>query len=209
MPAKVDFKKALKQFYNPSIRGIHLVEVPAMNFLMIDGKGDPNTSPEYQQAIETLYGMSYGIKFALKSQGYDHVVPPLEGLWWMENMNEFSRANIARWEWTMMIVQPEWVTLETVESVRFEVAKKKRFSNLSKVRYERYFEGHAAQTLYIGAYDNEAPVIADMHTYIRNNGFQTNGKHHEVYLSDVHKTSADRLQTILRQPIRQELAFPA
>jgi hypothetical protein len=203
MPAKVDFKKTLKQYYNPSTRGFHLVEVPMMNFLMVDGKGDPNTSPEYQQAIETLYSMSYGIKFALKSQGYDHVVPPLEGLWWMENMNEFSRANIARWEWTMMIMQPEWVTLETVESVRLEVAKKKRFSSLSKVRYERYIEGLAAQTLYIGAYDNEAQVIADMHTFIRNNGYQTNGKHHEVYLSDVRKTSADRLQTILRQPIRQ------
>ncbi len=204
MDTKVDFKKTLKQFYNPSIKGFHLVDVPRMNFLMVDGKGDPNTSGDYQQAVEALYAMSYGIKFLLKNQGYDHVVPPLEGLWWMEDMNEFNRANIGRWEWTMMIMQPEWVTLETVERVRTEVTRKKGLANLSKVRYESYGEGAAVQILYLGAYDNEAPVIAEMHTFIRNNGFQTNGKHHEVYLGDPRKTAAEKLQTILRQPIRKE-----
>jgi hypothetical protein len=200
---KVDFKKTLKQLYNPSKKGFHIVDVPAMNFLMVDGKGDPNTSLEYQQAIEALYGISYGIKFALKSQGYDHVIPPLEGLWWMEDMNEFSRANIARWQWTMMIMQPEWVTQDTIERVRTEIIKKKSNSYAERVKFELYYEGLAVQTLYIGAYDDEAPVIAEMHTFIKSNGYQTNGKHHEVYLSDVRKTAAEKLQTILRQSIRQ------
>ncbi len=202
MTGKVDFKKTLKNLYSPSIKDFHVVEVPDMNFLMIDGKGNPNTSIDYQQALETLYSMSYGIKFALKTKGYDHIIPPLEGLWWMEDMNEFSYENIARWKWTMMIMQPEWVTQETVELVQENVFKKKGNSNVNLVRYERYNEGLAVQKLYVGAYKDEAPVIADMHAFIKSNGYHNNGKHHEVYLSDVRKTSAEKLQTILRQPIR-------
>ncbi len=203
MGIKVDFKKTLKQLYNPAKRGLHIVEVPGMNFLMVDGRGDPNISSEYQQAIEALYNMSYGIKFALKSQGYDHVIPPLEGLWWMEDMNEFNRENIAHWEWTMMIMQPDWVLAEAVERVRADVIKKKGILFPETVRQERYHEGLAVQTLYTGAYKDEAPVIAEMHAFIKSNGYQTNGKHHEIYLSDARKTPADKLQTILRQPIRQ------
>jgi len=204
MNTKVDFKKTLKQLYNPPKGGFHLVEVPQMNFLMLDGKGDPNSSLEYQQAIEALYSMSYGIKFALKPQGFDHIVPPLEGLWWMENMNEFNLANKDRWEWTMMIMQPEWVTIEWVEKVRQEAKKKKSNASLSNIRFELYSEGLVVQTLYTGAYEKEAPTIAEMHQFIKTNGYQTNGKHHEIYLGDPRKASPERLQTILRQPIRTE-----
>jgi hypothetical protein len=203
MITKVDFKKALKQLYNPSKKGFHLVEVPKMSFLMLDGKGDPNNSVEYQQAIDALYSMSYGIKFALKSQGFDHIVPPLEGLWWMDNMNEFNNANKSRWEWTMMIMQPDWVTTEWVEKVRNETSKKKSLPSLPKTRFEMYDEGLVVQILYTGAYDNEAPTIAEMQKFITTNGYVTNGKHHEIYLGDPRKTSPERLQTILRQPIRK------
>lgn len=203
MSTKVDFKKALKQLYNPPKGSFYIVDVPQMNFLMLDGKGDPNTSVDYQQAIDALYTMSYGIKFALKSQGYDHIVPPLEGLWWMENMNEFSVANKNRWEWTMMIMQPEWITTEWVEKVRQDAKKKKSNASLSEVRFDNYNEGLAVQILYTGAYENESPTIAELHRFITSNGYQTNGKHHEIYLSDIRKTSPDRLQTILRQPIRK------
>ena len=203
MSTKVDFKKALKQLYNPFKGSFHLVDVPQMNFLMLDGEGDPNTSMDYQQAIEALYTMSYGIKFALKSQGYDHIVPPLEGLWWMENMNEFSLANKDRWEWTMMIMQPEWVTIEWVEKVRQDAKKKKNNASLSEVRFDSLNEGLAVQILYIGAYEKEAPTIAELHKFITSSGYQTNGKHHEIYLGDPRKTSPERLQTILRQPIRK------
>jgi hypothetical protein len=174
-----------------------------MYFLMLDGKGDPNTSLEYQQAIEALYTMSYGIKFALKSQGFDHIVPPVEGLWWMVNMNEFSLANKARWEWTMMIMQPEWVTTEWVEIVRNESMKKKSNPSITQIRFDLYEEGLVVQTLYTGAYENEAPTIAEMHKFIKTNGYQTNGKHHEIYLGDPRKTSPERLKTILRQPVRK------
>jgi hypothetical protein len=121
----------------------------------------------------------------------------------MEDMNEFNRDNIERWEWTMMIMQPNWVSLEVFERVRIGVVKKKGNSNAEGVRYERYNEGFAVQTLYIGAYDDEAPVIAEMHTFIKGNGYQPSGKHHEIYLSDLRRTTTEKLQTILRQPIRQ------
>jgi hypothetical protein len=203
MVIKVDFKKTLKQLYNPSQKGMHFLDVPQMNFLMLDGKGDPNTSSEYQEAIEALYAMSYGIKFALKSHGFDHIVPPLEGLWWMKNMNEFSLAYKARWEWTMMIMQPDWVTVEWVEKVRNQTLKKKSNPSLSQIRFDKYDEGLVVQTLYTGAYENEAPTIAEMHIFIKNNGYQTDGKHHEIYLGDPRKSSPDRLKTILRQPVRK------
>ncbi len=203
MNTKVDFKKALKPLYNPSQKGFHFLEVPPMNFLMLDGVGDPNTSLDYQQAVEALYSISYGLKFALKIQGFDHIVPPLEGLWWMGDMNEFTLENKARWEWTMMIMQPEWVTAEWVEKVRDMTIKKKDNPSLSTVRFEFYDEGLSVQLLYTGAYKNEAPTIAEMHKFINTHGYRPNGKHHEIYLGDPRKSSPDRLQTILRQPIRK------
>ncbi len=199
---KVDFKKTLGPLYNPAIKSFHIVEVPPLSFLMIDGTGDPNTSLEYQQAVEALYTISYGIKFALKSHGYDHIVPPLEGLWWMENMEEFTLANKPRWEWTMLIMQPEWVTNEWMEKVRGMSIKKKDNPLLVKIRYETYEEGLSMQTLYTGAYIDEAPTIAELHKLIKTKGYQTNGKHHEIYLGNPRKSSPDRLKTILRQPVR-------
>jgi hypothetical protein len=204
MTEKVDFRKILKNLYNPGKGSFQLIEVPAMNFLMIDGKGDPNTAVEYKQAVEALYSMSYGIKFALKPQGVDYIVPPMEGLWWMEDMNEFTMANKPRWEWTMMIMQPEWVSGSIFEKVRDRTYKKKVNPALQKIKFECYQEGLCVQILYIGAYSNEASTIADMHGYIKSNGYKTNGKHHEIYLGDPRKSAPDKLQTILRQPICKE-----
>ena len=203
MSTKVDFKKTLKYLYNPTISSFHIVDVPVMNHLMLDGKGDPNTSIDYQQSVEALYGMSYAIKFALKSQGFDHTIPPLEGLWWMKDMNLFSLANKDSWEWTMMIMQPEWVTYEWVVKIIEEVYRKKKLSKVKKVRFEPCNEGLSVQILYTGAYENEAPTIAEMHEFIKSNGYQTNGKHHEIYLVDPRRMSPEKLQTILRQPIRK------
>jgi len=202
MVEKVDFKKLLKEFYNPRKSGFQLVTVPAMKFLMIDGVGDPNIVPEYQSAVETLYALSYGAKFAFKSQGVDYIVPPLEGLWWMDDMREFSVANKHRWFWTMMIMQPEPVTNDLIRRVKEDVRKKKKLPDIDQARLEGYDESLAIQVLYTGAYADEGPTIAEMHRYIRDNGYETNGKHHEIYLGDPRKTPADKLQTILRQPIR-------
>ena len=204
MSEKVDYKKLLKPLYSPPRGGFHIVDVPEMNYLMVDGKGNPNTSADYQSSVEVLYTMSYGIKFALKGQGHDHVVPPLEGLWWMDNMDEFTLANKDLWKWTMMIMQPDWVTNDWVEKVRQEAYKKKKLAYANKVRFESYIEGLSVQFLYMGAYENESSTIANLHQFIRNNGYKLAGKHHEIYLGDPRKTLPEKLQTILRQPVKKD-----
>ena len=203
MVAKVDFKKSLKPLYDPTIKGFHIVEVHPMNFIMVDGAGNPNTSLEYQQAIEALYTISYGVKFAMKPDGFDHVVPPLEGLWWMDDMHEFTLENKYRWKWTMMIMQPEWVSLDVVEKVKNQRMTKGGSPSISGIRFETYSEGLSVQIMYIGAYTDEASTIKEMHRFILENGYQTKGKHHEIYLSDARKTAPEKLRTILRQSIKK------
>jgi hypothetical protein len=201
MNPKIDFKKSMKAFYNPSVRGLHLVDVPLMRFLMGDGRGDPNTSEDYKLVLEALYTISYGIKFSFKSDGFDHVVPPLEGLWWMENMDDFTLANKGRWEWTMMIMQPEWVTEQAFLKARETAYKKTGNPSISKIRFETYHEGLSLQVQYTGAYQDETATLIEMHSFISDNGYVRNGKHHEIYLSDPRKTAVGKLKTILRQPI--------
>jgi hypothetical protein len=202
MSEKVDFKKVYKQLYGPPKAGFQVVEVPKMNFLMVDGVGNPNSAPAYQQAAEALYSLSYAIKFALKKQGLDYLVPPLEGLWWVDDMNEFSLANKDAWQWTMMIMQPDSVTETLVEKARQALKEKKQLPSLGNVRFESYTEGLSVQILYTGAYEDEAPTIAEMHKFLKNQKYLANGKHHEVYLSDPRKTPTEKLKTILRQPVR-------
>jgi hypothetical protein len=145
--------------------------------------------------------MAYTIKFALKPQGFEYTVPPLEGLWWMENMAEFSLETKDRWDWTMMIMQPEFVTVDLVERIKGDVARKKNPTSLSRLRFETYSEGMSVQIMYFGAYADEGPAIAKMHAFINNNGYITNGKHHEIYLGDPRKSAPERLKTVIRQPI--------
>ena len=199
---KVDLKRDLKHLYNPSAREISVVDVPPMNFLMVDGAGDPNVSLEYQQAIEVLFSLSYALKFRIrKSTGVEYAVMPLEGLWWTDDPNHFSMSNKAIWKWTAMIVQPEYVTAEVVEDTLDEVRKRKGSPALERVRFEIYHEGVSVQIMHIGPYAAEEPTIARLHSFIRESGYERNGKHHEIYLSDPRRTAAEKLKTILRQPV--------
>ena len=202
--AKLDFKKELKHLYRASAKKVSLVEVPPMNFLMIDGHGDPNTSPEYAEAIEALYAVAYALKFKVKrEQGIDYVVMPLEGLWWTDDPAQFDMDNRDIWKWTAMIMQPECVTAEMYRDAVAEVRKKKALSALDKMRFETYYEGLSVQILHIGPYSEEGPTIAKLHNYIEEHGYRLNGKHHEIYLSDPRRTAPERLKTILRQPVRE------
>jgi hypothetical protein len=202
--SKIDFKKELKHLYQPLAKEFVVVDVPPMNFLMIDGHGDPNTAQEYQEAIEALYAVAYSLKFTSKKEkGLDYVVPPMEGLWWMENMAEFTTADKSAWDWTMMIMQPGWVTQDLFEKALEQVEKKKDLPALPKLRQETYHEGLSVQILYIGPYDAEAPTIARMHAFAAENGYQLAGKHHEIYLGDPRKVAPEKLKTVLRQPVRK------
>lgn len=200
---KIDYKKELKNLYNPSAKEVSEVEVPAMNFLMIDGKGDPNTSEEFKEAIEALYPLAYSIKFDIKkNQGKDFGVMPLEGLWWADDMNDFVTGDRDNWKWTLMIMQPESVTEELFKKNINIVAEKKNPASLSKIRFEKYNEEKSVQIMHIGPFSEEGPNIQKMHDRIKELGGKLSGKHHEIYLSDMRKTAPAKLKTVLRQPYR-------
>lgn len=204
--SKVDFKKEYKEFYSPPQEFV-VVKVPEMQFLMVDGHGDPNIAQEYQDAVEALYAVAYKIKFTSKKQfGKDYVVPPLEGLWWAEDMEFFTTArDKSQWDWKMMIMTPEWIPSGMFEEVIELVRKAKNPAALDKVRLESYQEGLSVQILHIGSYDDEGPTLMKLHReFIPANGFLENGKHHEIYLSDPRKVAAEKLKTVLRQPIRKK-----
>ena len=201
--AKVDFKKELKHLYSASAKEVAVVDVPTMNFIMIDGAGDPNTVPEFQEAMGALYPVSYTLKFMLKkSVGFDYVVSPPEGLWWTDDMGRFSVAKKEAWKWTLMIMQPEQVTAELYDEAVAQVRKKKNPPALSKLRLEPFCEGPSVQILHIGPYAAEGPTITKLHHFARENGYRLHGKHHEIYLSDPRRAAPEKMKTILRQPVR-------
>jgi hypothetical protein len=199
---KLDMKKQLAAFYKAPARTVEDVDVPEMWFLMIDGRGDPNKATEYAEAVSALYQLAYAIRFHIKKgpQAIDYGVMPLEGLWWADDMRAFSTEDKSAWKWTMMILQPEFVTRAVVEEMRIEVARKKNPAALPKIRLETFREGPSAQILHIGPYSAEGPDIAKVHDHIRESGHTLRGKHHEIYLNDPRKSAPEKLKTIIRQP---------
>jgi hypothetical protein len=198
--AKLDLKKDLHDLYDAPREPV-MVTVPPMNFLMVDGEGDPKTSTAYMESIEVLYGLSFTLKFMLKkADGTDYGVLPLEGLWWSEDMSSFILDARGKWKWTSMIMQPPMVTAELVERAMAELKRKKDPPALPKVRFERYDEGLCAQVMHIGPYSEERPTVERLHTFIEAQGYELRGKHHEIYLGDPRKAKPEKLKTIIRQP---------
>ncbi|MBX5463418.1 MAG: GyrI-like domain-containing protein [Steroidobacteraceae bacterium] len=206
--AKIDYKKELKELYAASAKQPALVEVPTLNYLRVDGIGDPNTSNAYREAVESLFSLSYTIKFTIKksSAGIDYGVMPLEGLWWMDDMSQFSVARKDEWKWTMMIMQPPVVTQPIVEACRSELARKKNLPALPQVEFTAFTEGNAAQILHVGPFTEEGPTIEKLHTFIHARGLKLSGKHHEIYLSDIRRGAPAKWKTIIRQPVEQDRA---
>lgn len=202
MPRR-DFKRELKDLYSPPVGRVTEVVVPPMNFLMVDGEGDPNTSASYAQAIEALYAVSYAVKFAVKrsADAVDYGVMPLEGLWWAPDPNAFVTGDKASWQWTMMIMQPELVDDAVIDAGKTAAAKK-RLPALELLRFECFDEGLCAQTMHVGPFSEEGPTIQRVHDYIEEGGHSREGKHHEIYLSDIRKADPARWRTIVRQPMR-------
>jgi hypothetical protein len=200
---KIDYKKELKHLYRASAKKVEIVDVPMMNFLMIDGAGDPNTSPEFQEAVEALFGVSYTLKFMIKKGELevDYGVLPLEGLWWADDMSQFSTQNKENWKWTLMIMQPAYVTTDLVRGAIEQVKKKKKAAAAPGLRFEAFSEGNSAQVMHIGPFSEEGPTIEKLHQFIEENGFNLSGKHHEIYLSDFRRAAPEKLKTIIRQPI--------
>lgn len=201
---KVDFKK--QDSYQAKYNEFRIVKMPKLQYLMVDGHGDPNTSQEYKDALEALYPVAYKMKFMSKLElGKDYVVPPLEGLWWADDMDAFTnRRDKSQWDWTMMIMTPEWVTPELFQMAVEKATEKPGSPSLAKVRLAQLDEGMVVQTLHIGSYDEEAPVLEKMHhEFIPDQKLKMVKKHHEIYLGDPRKVAPAKLKTILRQPVEK------
>ena len=200
---KVDFKKE-SDCYRAELGVFRVLELPPTQYLMVDGHGDPNVAEEYADALAALYPVAYRLKFASKLDlGRDYVVPPLEALWWAADMDVFTSArDKSRWDWTAMIMTPDWITGAMFEQALAEVAAKNRPASLDDVRLETLREGRCVQTLHVGPYDAEAEVLAEMHgSFIPGSGLRMSGKHHEIYLGDPRRVAPSKLRTILRQPV--------
>lgn len=203
MTGKTDFKQTLDAYRAKRDR-FRIVEVPDMQYLMIDGHGDPNTSPVFTAAVEALYPVAYKLKFASKRDlERDYVVMPLEGLWWADDMDSFTSArDKSRWNWTLMIMVPDWTDREMFAAAVEQAGAKKCPARLDDVRLEMLSEGRCVQTLHIGSFDDEAALLARMHDeFIPGNGLRMAGRHHEIYLSDFRKVAPEKLRTVLRQPV--------
>jgi hypothetical protein len=202
----LDLKKEFKQLYTQASGKISILDIPALNFLAIDGNGDPNTSPEYTAALEALYAVAFGLKFFIKKRSknpVDYPVMPLEGLWWVPDMREFDVNKKGNWQWRMMIMQPSVVDEELLQSMKGEVDRKKHLPSVSRLQLIRYDEGKAAQILHVGPYATEGPTIRKLHDFIVEQEYERDGHHHEIYLGDPRKTEPSRLKTIIRQSVRK------
>ena len=198
--ATVDLKARYRSHYTAT-RTPELVDVPTRVFLMIDGRGDPNTATEYREAVQTLYPLAYGIRAAVKeATGDAYTVMPLEALWWVPDMTEFDVADKASWWWTVMICLPEAATPAITDDVVPRVSAAKALAAGDRVRVEAFTEGSAAQVLHLGPYTDEGPTVTGLHRFLAEGGRALTGKHHEIYLSDPRRVAPASLRTIVRQP---------
>ena len=201
---KTDLKAERTDLYAPK-PGIFVdVDVPPMSYLMVDGHGDPNSESAYTDAVEALFAVSYAVKFASKRElDRDYVVMPLEGLWWADDPAVFAARLKSDWDWTMMIRQPDWVTEAMITAATDAVTAKKGLPGVPGLRFAVLDEGRSIQTMHLGGYDDEGPVLDELHSrYLPAHGLAESGRHHEIYLSDPRKTETAKLRTILRQPVR-------
>ena len=202
MTGKVDLKKTEKAYFAASKAGWEADTFDAANYLMIDGQGSPGDSPEYVAALEVLYPLAYATKFYSKQElGRDYVVPPLEGLWWADDMDAYTTPGRRdEWQWTLMLMLPDWIEADHVEAAR----AKKAGLDLSKVRMDSLEEGLCLSHLHVGPFADEAPKLRFLHhELIPQEGYAFNGHHHEIYLSDPRKTAPEKLRTVLRQPVKR------
>jgi hypothetical protein len=191
----------VKELYAPSAAHPTMVEVPAFKFLMVDGKGDPNEAKDFQDAIGALFGLSYGVHFALKKAGIESRVRPLEALWWADGKRDFMEIGQGLWRWTAMMLQPDEITPALLEKVRIEAERKKPNPMLAKARLETFDEGLAAQVMHVGPYSAEKPTIERLRAFIAEQGYRPRGKHHEIYIGDPRRAAPEKLKTVVRQPV--------
>jgi hypothetical protein len=210
MAEVIDYKKEYKDLYLPKSKPA-IIDVPEMLFVAVEGKGNPNDEGgEYQKAIEILYSVQYTIKMSKKGNSvpagyFDYVVPPLEGLWWLDSIKDFTVENKSKYNWISLIRLPEFVDDKVFKWACEEAFKKKKIDT-SKAKFLKIKEGLCVQCLHTGAYDEEPKTLKLMNDFIAENGLQSDinetRRHHEIYLSDPRKTETSKLKTVLRIPVK-------
>lgn len=199
---KIDFKKTLRS-YQAKAGKFELVEVPPLQYLMIDGHGDPNAGGPFTEAVSALFSVGYKLKFTSKKElGRDYAVMPLEGLWSSADPTTFTTAlDKSTWDWTLQMLVPDWISSELFTAAS-AAARSKAGAAVDLLRLETLDEGRCVQTLHLGSFDDEGPVLKQLHTeFLPANGLALRGRHHEIYLSDFTRTAPAKLRTILRQPV--------
>ena len=202
---KSDLLKELKPLYFPSPKAPVVVDVPKMNFLMIDGSGPPEGA-EFQEALQALYGVCFTMKF-MHRKGHparDTKVMALEGLWWMKDGSEFDMNRREEWMWSAMIMQPDFITRKMIDAATEELRKKKNPPALVKLRLESFHEGRSIQIMHIGPYSAERPTIEKLLKFADEKGYRVRGRHHEIYLGDPRRTKPERLKTVIRYPVEKK-----
>ena len=202
MPAtKLDLRRSLHDFYAPPAGDVELVAVPPMKYIMVDGSGEPNGAP-FQQAVGAVYNLAYTLKFRSKKlEKRDYNVMALEGLWWAKG--RFDMAKRDSWLWTLMIVQPDFVTDRMFAEALLEVREKKNPPGIERARLETFDEGLCAQTMHLGPYSTEPESVARLESFAKARGYRMVGKHHEIYLGDPRRADPSKLRTIIRHPIER------
>jgi len=211
---KLDLKKDLKYLYAPSAKKIEMVDVPSMNFLMINGAIEPDqtpgTSPLFAENMQAIYGAAYTLKFTLKlrkENPLDYPVMALEGLWWIED-GTFDLQKPCNWKYTVMLMQPDQVTTAIFADTLAQLRKKKGDQPaFARLRLERFQEGLSVQAMHIGPYATEPETVAKMQSFMESNSCKDlvglGGKHHEIYLGDPRRADPAKLKTVLRHPIKR------
>lgn len=203
--AKLDLRKQYKELFQADLQP-HLLTVPPLRYLCLDGRGDPNRSPDFAAAMQALYALAYALKFAVKKSNpaHDFTVMALEAQWWSEDPNAFSLEKRDTWLWRAVILQPDWITPDLLEPVRADVLKKKPeiAAALHLAYLDTIDEGRCAQILHTGPYSTESTTIDALNAFIEAQGLHKTGRHHEIYLSGTGRSEPERTQTIIRQPVK-------
>ena len=201
----IDFKKQYKYLYSPKPGIPEIVNVPLMQFMMVDGQGDPNNSKQFQEAITALYSTAYTLKFTRKKLAKlpDFSIGALEGLWWNPGGKKYEMGKKADWLWTLMVWLPDFITKADLEGIVSELKTKKPNPALAGICLESVKEGTAVQIMHIGPYTEEKPNIDKMTAYATKQGYSQSGKHHEIYSGDPRRAKPEKLRTILRHPIKK------
>lgn len=204
-----DYKKEYKEFYLPKNRP-EIINIPRMNFIAVRGRGNPNDDKgEYQAAIGLLYGVAFTIKMSYKTQrqieGYfSYVVPPLEGLWWMEGIDGIDYSHKENFNWISIIRLPDFVNKGDFDWAICSASEKKKL-DFSGVEFFTYNEKLCVQCMHHGSYNNEPQTIRLMNEYLKTNGYKTDitdsRYHHEIYLNDARRCAPDKLRTVIRHPV--------